>query len=510
MKNIKIIILILTVIVSAGIKTVFASPAGDNIIISEVEYDTTGTEPGSEWFELYNPTGSSIDISGWKITDGEGTLTIPANTSIASGTYFLAANTTTTFNAIYSGINVNLEYGPIDVGSIALANGGDELTLSNGGTVIDFVSWENHTAGWNITANAGESIARINSTDTDMVADWGEHQSPTPGSGTLTTINNSPSNITLSTQNINENTATGTNIGTLTTTDVDPGDIHTYTLVAGAGDEDNALFQIGSGADANKLQLNFTPDFEIPTDLGDTVGNNTYSVRLQTNDGNGGVYQKSFIITVNDRDENIPVITLSGSPTVTIHVGDSYVDAGATASDDVDGDITANIIIVNPVDVNTASTYIISYNVADNAGNTAAQVIRTVNVEEVVSHRKKSSRRISKERLAEIFGKKTEKTIEDKKERGHLCESSILLHQNMKTGDRDGKYSNWEKGMITEVKLLQTHMNRLGFNAGFVDGILGPKTDAAIKRMQISLGFTGKFVDGYVGVLTRERINNSC
>ncbi|HIP33972.1 MAG TPA: peptidoglycan-binding protein [Bacteroidia bacterium] len=53
-------------------------------------------------------------------------------------------------------------------------------------------------------------------------------------------------------------------------------------------------------------------------------------------------------------------------------------------------------------------------------------------------------------------------------------------------------------------------MNRLGFNAGDVDGILGPITDGAIKRMQIDLGFTGKLIDGYVGPLTRERINNSC
>ena len=53
-------------------------------------------------------------------------------------------------------------------------------------------------------------------------------------------------------------------------------------------------------------------------------------------------------------------------------------------------------------------------------------------------------------------------------------------------------------------------MNRLGFNSGAVDGIIGPITDGAIKRMQRYLGFTGKLVDGYVGPLTRERINNSC
>ena len=50
-------------------------------------------------------------------------------------------------------------------------------------------------------------------------------------------------------------------------------------------------------------------------------------------------------------------------------------------------------------------------------------------------------------------------------------------------------------------------MNRLGFNAGPVDGILGPITDGAIKRMQ---KFLGTAQDGLVGPKTRALINNSC
>lgn len=48
-------------------------------------------------------------------------------------------------------------------------------------------------------------------------------------------------------------------------------------------------------------------------------------------------------------DTTPPVITLNGSSTVNLLVGDSYTDAGATASDNVDGDITANIVVVDPV-----------------------------------------------------------------------------------------------------------------------------------------------------------------
>lgn len=83
-------------------------------------------------------------------------------------------------------------------------------------------------------------------------------------------------------------------------------------------------------------------------------------------------------------DTTPPVITLVGSPSLTLTEGDSYVDAGATASDNVDGDITANIVTVNPVDTNTVGAYTVTYNVTDAAGNAADEVTRTVVVEALV------------------------------------------------------------------------------------------------------------------------------
>lgn len=81
-------------------------------------------------------------------------------------------------------------------------------------------------------------------------------------------------------------------------------------------------------------------------------------------------------------DPTVPVITLIGDETVNLKVGDAYEDAGATALDDVDGDITDSIDIVNPVDTSTAGTYTITYNVSDAEGNKAIEVTRTVIVSE--------------------------------------------------------------------------------------------------------------------------------
>jgi len=76
-----------------------------------------------------------------------------------------------------------------------------------------------------------------------------------------------------------------------------------------------------------------------------------------------------------------PVITLVGNSPQTIIVGGTYTELGATASDNVDGDISANIAI-NATAVNTATlgSYSVRYNVSDAAGNAASPMNRTVSV----------------------------------------------------------------------------------------------------------------------------------
>ncbi|MDG1039327.1 MAG: DUF5011 domain-containing protein [Polaribacter sp.] len=48
---------------------------------------------------------------------------------------------------------------------------------------------------------------------------------------------------------------------------------------------------------------------------------------------------------IKDIDTTIPVITLLGDNPMTIEVGNTYIDAGAKAIDNSDGDISSNIII---------------------------------------------------------------------------------------------------------------------------------------------------------------------
>jgi lysophospholipase L1-like esterase len=78
--------------------------------------------------------------------------------------------------------------------------------------------------------------------------------------------------------------------------------------------------------------------------------------------------RQSFVITVTSAPEG-PEISLIGDSVVTITVGDVYSDAGATASDAQDGDLTSQIVVENSVDSSVAATYMVSYAVTDSAGN---------------------------------------------------------------------------------------------------------------------------------------------
>ena len=106
------------------------------------------------------------------------------------------------------------------------------------------------------------------------------------------------------------------------------------------------------------------------------LGAYTLTYTAVDNSGN----QATATRTVNVVDTTAPVITLVGDSQVNLEVGSTYTDAGATASDNYDGDISSQIVVVNNVDVNTLGSYTVTYSVSDSSSNAASIVTRTVNV----------------------------------------------------------------------------------------------------------------------------------
>lgn len=97
-----------------------------------------------------------------------------------------------------------------------------------------------------------------------------------------------------------------------------------------------------------------------------------------------------FVISLGCKKKNEetpttpPSITLSGSSTVTLALGDTYTESGATAKDVQGNDVSVTINNSN-LDTTSAGTYQIVYTATDCWGNTA-QKSRTVTIEITKGH----------------------------------------------------------------------------------------------------------------------------
>jgi hypothetical protein len=116
----------------------------------------------------------------------------------------------------------------------------------------------------------------------------------------------------------------------------------------------------------------------------DTAVVGVYEVAYNVSDASGNAAVE-VTRTVNVVDTTVPVITLLGEDPVTIEVGDTYTDAGATATDTYDGDVTSSIVTQSNVDTAVVGVYTVTYNVSDASGNAAVELTRTVNVEDALS-----------------------------------------------------------------------------------------------------------------------------
>jgi|GEM_PF-1708552 len=109
----------------------------------------------------------------------------------------------------------------------------------------------------------------------------------------------------------------------------------------------------------------------------------TYTALFTVTNAAGLSTSSSLVITVTPATTNPdtvpPIITLNGSSTVDLLVGDTYTELGATATDNVDGTDPVTIS-GDTVDTSTVGTYHVDYDAVDNAGNHAVEVVRTVNV----------------------------------------------------------------------------------------------------------------------------------
>lgn len=186
-----------------------SAPAVPAVVISEVFYDTPGTDSQEEWVELFNNTTSPVNIGGWSISDDNGNggvLVLPGGTTIAAESYLTIASDQAGFSALY-GYDADI-YGNIP----SLNNTGDALVLRDAGAQdIDAVGWEGGAgsglpAGWGSSSDpnapTGNTIERIDPyTDSNLFSDWaiaannGNPQTQAPAGGSILLAEGVLSNI---------------------------------------------------------------------------------------------------------------------------------------------------------------------------------------------------------------------------------------------------------------------------------------------------------------------------
>lgn len=146
-----------------------------SVVINEVAWAGSADAANDEWIELYNTTGASVDLSGWKLQDdGADAFTFPAGAGIAAHGYLLIEDAETVVS------NVTADY----IYNMSLANTGDALVLVDGGAVvIDTVNGSGSGGAW--YAGSSTTFATMERVD-GLVGDFaGNFAASTGGTGAL-------------------------------------------------------------------------------------------------------------------------------------------------------------------------------------------------------------------------------------------------------------------------------------------------------------------------------------
>lgn len=177
---------------------------------------------------------------------------------------------------------------------------GDTFTykLVTGTGIIDNTKFviQGNTLKTNVVLAPGSYTIRVRTTDARGLFT----EQPFTITVNSTTPNQPPTDILLSSSTIQENVATGAQVGVLSSIDPNVNDQFTYTLVSGTGSTDNGLFAISG----NQLVTNIPLDFEAQA---------SRSVRIRTIDGGGLSFEKVFTINVLNVNESPTSINLSNN-----------------------------------------------------------------------------------------------------------------------------------------------------------------------------------------------------
>ena len=248
--------------------------------------------------------------------------------------------------------------------------------------------------------NASAINGRLaNASETFTVTATDSNASAATGTATLTVnitgVNDTPTDIGLTATSVSQSGGANATVGTLSTTDADSGDTHTYTLVSGAGDTNNGLFNISGTSLRATNAASMTPG--------------TYTVRVQTTDAANTTYAEAMTITVVDDvaptvasvavpsnawyvagqnldftvnfTESVTVVTTGGTPRIALTVGTTTVYATYLSGSGTSALVFRYTVQANDLDTNGIAVGTLALNggtLVDAAGNNAVLTLNSV------------------------------------------------------------------------------------------------------------------------------------
>lgn len=131
------------------------------LVISEINYNPSSTS--GEWFELYNASSATINISGYKIKDHKenNIFVIPNGTAIEPGNYFVIASDTLLFSNIHTPVkNVTGNF------TYNLSDNNEVIRVYSPNDSIVYSVWYDDENGWPSEADGnGKTLEAYGFTD---------------------------------------------------------------------------------------------------------------------------------------------------------------------------------------------------------------------------------------------------------------------------------------------------------------------------------------------------------
>ncbi|MFY0591765.1 Ig-like domain-containing protein [Roseivirga sp.] len=254
--------------------------------------DITPTTDGTTSVSLAINTANDIPGNGNNASNTlsrtfDGTAPTVSSVTRLDGDGLNTATTEASFRVVFSE-----DVKGVDITDFEVSTTGTATAAANSVTQVDGSTYD-----VNVNGISGEGTIGLKVKNDDSIEDRATNPlGAIFNTGAVYTTNFAPTAINTSLSSISENNEVGDAVGMLTSTDADNADTHTYALVSGTGDTDNGAFTI------NNDQLLAAESFDFET-------RDSYSIRIRTEDSNGGSFEQVLAITIGNVLEASIILT---------------------------------------------------------------------------------------------------------------------------------------------------------------------------------------------------------